>query len=279
MRGPDRIRSELEPIWCRGCGNYGILNAFCRALDSLEMDPDRVVVVSGIGCSGRFPWFVRTYGFHVVHGRVLPVATGIKLANPSLSVIGVSGDGDAFAIGGGHIIHAARRNVDIAYLVFDNFTYGQTRGQASPTSDEDRMPRHALPYGLIEEPLNPIALAIAYDVSFVARGFSGDVEFLSDLIAKAISHKGFAMIDIISPCYTFNNTWDMVKEKAERIGPEHDPTDRAEAFKLAIAEADRIYMGIFYVKEKPTLGERLMMARRMESPPPLEEMIGKLRVF
>lgn len=279
MKGPERMRSDLEPIWCHGCGNYGILRAFCKALDSLGLDPYEVVVVSGIGCSGRFPGFLKTYGFHVVHGRVLPVATGIKLANPSLTVVGVSGDGDAFAIGGNHIIHAARRNVDITYLVFDNSTYAQTRGQASPTSDEERFPRHALPYGLIEMPFNPIAVAIAYDVSFVARGFSGDPEFLSDLIAEAIKHKGFSLIDIISPCITFNNTWDMVRRRAERIGPEYDPTDRVKAFEFATARTDKIYMGIFYVNERPTLEKKLKMAvRRMEPPPSLKEMMKGFEV-
>src|SRR5438067_10647053 len=173
-------KSDVKITWCPGCGDFAVLNALYQALATLDLDPKDVVVVSGIGCSGRLPIFVNSYGFHGVHGRVLPTAMGIKIGNPKLTVIAVGGDGDGLAIGGGHFPHAARRNVDITYIMLDNNTYGLTKGQASPTTGKNSSVR-SLPYGAAEDNLNPIGLALAYKASFVARGLSGQLNQLIGL--------------------------------------------------------------------------------------------------
>ena len=209
-----------------------------------NLDPDNTVIVSGIGCSSRLPGFVETYGFHGVHGRALPIATGIKIANSKLNVIAVGGDGDGYSIGGGHFPHMARRNLDITYLIMNNNVYGLTKGQVSPTSmvplaslqkpiDPKRW--KTTPFGMTEESINPMALAIAWDVSFVGRGFSYKPNPLAELLAKAIQHKGFALIDVFSPCPTFNQdqTDDFYKEHTFDVSQDHDPTDRVKAFLLS----------------------------------------------
>ena len=210
---PLDYKSDLKPIWCAGCGDFGVLSALYKAMAMCNLDPDNTVIVSGIGCSSRLPGFVETYGFHGVHGRALPIATGIKIANSKLNVIAVGGDGDGYSIGGGHFPHMARRNLDITYLIMNNNVYGLTKGQVSPTSmvplaslqkpiDPKRW--KTTPFGMTEESINPMALAIAWDVSFVGRGFSYKPNPLAELLAKAIQHKGFALIDVFSPCPTFN---------------------------------------------------------------------------
>lgn len=248
-----QYKTKVEPVWCPGCGDFGVLNALCNALSAKEVDPKNLVFVSGIGCSGRLPPYVQSYGFHTVHGRVLPIATGIKVANPDLTVIAVGGDGDAFAIGGGHIPHMARRNPSILYLVMDNGTYGLTKGQASPTGPLG-MKTGASPYGTIEPPLNPIAMAIAYDISFVARAYSGKNKELEALVLRALSHRGFSFIDVISPCITYYNTYKQLPPQLAAVPEDHDPKDRAKAFELALRE-DKILLGIFYEKERPTYEE------------------------
>lgn len=261
---PKDYKSDLKPIWCAGCGDFGVLNALYKAMSSCNLDPEKTVVVSGIGCSSRLPGFVQTYGFHGVHGRALPFATGIKSARPDLNVIVVGGDGDGYSIGAGHFPHCARRNPDITYLIMNNQTYGLTKGQVSPTSviplasvgskiDPKRW--KTTPYGMMEDPINPIAQAIAWDVSFVARGFSYKPNQLADLLAQAIQHKGFALIDAFSPCPTFNNdqTDDFYKDHTYEIEPEHDPTNRAKAFEVAL-RADGFPLGVIYRRDdKPGL--------------------------
>ena len=183
-RKPNDFKSELKPIWCPGCGDFGVLASLYRSMADLDLDPSQTVIVSGIGCSSRLPHFASTYGIHTLHGRPLPVAMGVKLANPELTVIAVGGDGDGFAIGAGHFPHAARRNVDITYLVMDNEIYGLTKGQASPTSlYEQKAP--STPFGNPEDPLNPLALAISAGASFVARGASFNTKALTELITQA----------------------------------------------------------------------------------------------
>jgi 2-oxoglutarate ferredoxin oxidoreductase subunit beta len=247
---PQSYKTDEHPIWCPGCGDFGVLSSLYGSLSKLQIRPQDLVVVSGIGCSGRTPGFVRSYGFHVVHGRVLPVTLGVKLANPRLTVIGAGGDGDAFAIGGGHIPHAARRNLDITYLVMDNSTYGLTKGQYSPTSPTG-FKASSTPYGNIERPLNPLALLIAYGATFVARGYSGKPKELTELIIKAVAHKGFAFIDIISPCITFYNTYKVIPPKIAEVPADHDVTNRAKAFELALEE-EPIRLGTFYQVQQPT---------------------------
>ena len=250
---PNDYKSDLKPIWCPGCGDIGVLASLYRAFAQLELDPARTVIVSGIGCSSRLPGFVSTYGVHTLHGRPLPVAMGVKLANPELTVIAVGGDGDGFAIGAGHFPHAARRNVDILYLVMDNETYGLTKGQVSPTSlFEQKAP--STPYGNLEQPLNTLGFAVASGASFVARGASFNTKALTELIVQGIEHPGFAFIDALSPCVVFNNTQEEWKEQVTDVAPEHDVTDKVAAFDLALRGAFKL--GIIYRELRPTLIER-----------------------
>ncbi len=252
---PTQYKTKVDPVWCPGCGDFGVLNALCNALSAKEVDPKNLVFVSGIGCSGRLPPYVKAYGFHTVHGRVLPIATGVKVANPDLTVVAVGGDGDAFAIGGGHIPHMARRNPSIVYLVMDNGTYGLTKGQSSPTSPLG-MKTGASPYGTIEPPLNPIAMALAYDITFVARAYSGKNKELEAIIERALDHRGFAFIDVISPCITYYNTYKELPSQLALVPDDHDVKDRAKAFELAL-KTDKIYLGVFYETERPTFEERI----------------------
>jgi len=252
-RKPNDFKSELKPIWCPGCGDFGVLASLYRSMADLDLDPSQTVIVSGIGCSSRLPHFASTYGVHTLHGRPLPVAMGVKLANPELTVIAVGGDGDGFAIGAGHFPHAARRNVDITYLVMDNEIYGLTKGQASPTSlYEQKAP--STPFGNPEDPLNPLALAISAGASFVARGASFNTKALTELITQAIEHKGFSYIDAMSPCTTFNNTQESWKESVTEVAPDHDVTNRTQAFDLALRGG--FALGILYRQERLSQTER-----------------------
>lgn len=256
---PLEYRGRKRPIWCPGCGDYGVLSALYGALSRLDVDPKGLVIVSGIGCSGRLPDFVKAYGFHGAHGRALPVTQGIKVANPDLMVFAVGGDGDGLSIGGGHFPHIARRNIDVTYIIMDNAIYGMTKGQYSPTSPL-LFETGSSPYGALDEPINPIALAIAYDASFVARAYVGPkwVEQLIDLIIQAVRHRGFSFIQVLSPCVTFNalQTYQSLNEMVTEIGPDHDSSDRARAFELAL-NTNNIYLGVFYKAERPTFEDRV----------------------
>lgn len=266
-RNPLAYRSELKPVWCPGCGDYGVLASMYQALSRKKVPPEDVVIVAGIGCSGRLPGYVNAYGFHGVHGRTLPIATGVKLANPLLTVFAVGGDGDGLAIGGGHIPHAARRNVDITYLMMDNSIYAQTKGQSSPTTSRDSESA-SMPYGTVEDPLNPIAMAIAYGVSFVARGYAARSQQLVELISRGMDHKGFSFIHVISPCVTHLDTYRAMSAKVidlEEFAPGHDPADKLSAFSLA-QEEDRVPLGVFYQVEKAPFHERLAEIRRKAQP-------------
>ena len=247
---PLAYRSGHKPTWCPGCGDFGVLNALYRAMADLKIRPENFVIVSGIGCSSRLPEFVNAYGFHSVHGRSLPIATGIKLARPELEVMAVGGDGDGLAIGGNHFMHAARRNIDIAYVMMDNSVYGMTKGQPSPTSDMGVISK-ASPYGVLEQPINPASLAVAFGATFVARGFSGKPRDLEALIVGAVSHKGFAFVHVISPCVTFLNAYDRWQTNTVEV-ESHNPEDRAEAFRLT-SLTDKFRLGVFYQKEEETL--------------------------
>ena len=252
-RKPNDFKSELKPIWCPGCGDFGVLASLYRSMADMDLDPSKTVIVSGIGCSSRLPHFASTYGVHTLHGRPLPVAMGVKLANPELTVIAVGGDGDGFAIGAGHFPHAARRNIDVTYLVMDNEIYGLTKGQASPTSlFEQKAP--STPFGNPEDPLNPLALAIAAGASFVARGASFNTKALTELITQAVEHRGFSYIDAMSPCTTFNNTQESWKELVTEVAPDHDPADRVKAFDLALRGG--FSLGILYRQQRTTQTER-----------------------
>lgn len=237
-------KSGVRPIWCPGCGDYAVLNALMRAFAQLEIAPERIAVASGIGCSSRFPAFLQTYGFHGIHGRPLPLATGIKLGKPELTVVAVGGDGDGFSIGGGHLPHAARRNVDLTYIVMDNSIYGMTKGQPSPTTPPGTV-RKASPYGSLERPLNPLMMLLAYEASFVARAFSGEIQQMVEIIKSALQHPGFAFVQVLSPCVSFYDSYDHYRGIAEPLPEEHDRSDLMEAMRLARVGTPQ-YLGIFY---------------------------------
>lgn len=249
----------LKPAWCPGCGNFAILTALKKALVELSLEPHRVLIVSGIGQAGKLPHYTRGNVFNSLHGRPIPPAIGAKIANPELIVIAVSGDGDAYGEGGNHFIHAARRNHDITYLVHDNQIYALTKGQASPTSDQGFITK-TTPYGATL-PVNPMALAIVVGASFVSRGFAGDVEHLAGLMKAGITHKGFALIDILQPCVTFNqkNTYSWYRERVYRLGDEanYDPGDKVAALNKAQEWGERIPIGVIYQEELPTFEEGL----------------------
>ena len=273
---PQSYKTDEHPIWCPGCGDFGVLSSLYNALANLQINPKDLVVVSGIGCSGRTPGFIKSYGFHTVHGRVLPVSLGVKLANPSLQVISVGGDGDGFAIGGGHIPHAARRNPDLTYIVMDNATYGLTKGQYSPTSPAG-FQAGSTPYGNIEAPLNPLAMLIAYGATFVGQGYSGKPKELTDLLIKAIEHKGFAFLNVISPCITFYNTYKVIPPRLAEVPKDHDVTNQAKAFELAL-ETDHVMLGTFYQVRQPTFEEGIAEVTRKAqaaSPPRLDEIFAE----
>ena len=248
-------KSAVKPTWCPGCGDYGVLSSVYQALARMQLDPVYTVLVSGIGCSSRLPFFVRTYGFQTAHGRVLPVAMGVKVANPELTVIAVGGDGDGFSIGGGHLVHAVRRNPNITYIVMDNQIYGLTKGQTSPTSPRG-IKTKSTPYGSSDAPINPMAWALASGVSLAARAFSGDPKHTTEIIIAAIEHPGFAFVQVMSPCLTFNNTFDQWRPKIQRLPQDHNPADRLAAMHQAFRD-DAIPFGVFFREIRPTLDQQV----------------------
>lgn len=248
----DDFRGQ-KPAWCPGCGNFSILRAFNEAMVELNISPHEFVIVSGIGQAGKFPHYTKCHTFNGLHGRTLPVATGIKLANHKLKVFAVAGDGDCYGEGGNHLIHAIRRNIDVKLFVHDNQIYGLTKGQASPTSMKGMITK-TQPFGSLAEQFNPLALAIALNCSFVARGFAGDIEHLKNLIKQAVSHKGFSLIDILQPCVSFNkiNTFEWYKQRVYYLKNDYEPTDRLKAFDKALEWGDKIPLGVIYIAERPT---------------------------
>jgi len=246
------------PAWCPGCGNFAILKTFKDAMVELGIEPYQFTMVSGIGQAAKFPHYIRCNTFNGLHGRALPVATGIRLANHEMPVIVSTGDGDCYGEGGNHFIHGIRRNINVKLFVHDNQIYGLTKGQPSPTSMEGMVTKNQ-PFGVFSEQLNPMALAVALDCSFVARGFAGDIEQLKLLIKAAIQHKGFSLLDILQPCVTFNkiNTYEWYKQRVYHIEPEYDPEDRVEAFRRALEWGERIPTGIIYKNNRPVLEERI----------------------
>ncbi|MCQ1536953.1 2-oxoacid:ferredoxin oxidoreductase subunit beta [Methanosarcina sp. KYL-1] len=250
------------PTWCPGCGNFQILSSLKKALVELGIEPWEVLLVSGIGQSGKLPHYMKCHTFNGLHGRTLPVATAAKLANHSLHVIAVAGDGDCYGEGGNHFLHAIRRNPNITLLVHNNQIYGLTKGQASPTSARGTRSK-AQPFGAVSEPMNPLALAVSQDCSFVARGFSGDQEYLKELMKAAITHKGFALLDILQPCVSFNkiNTFKWYRDRVYRLEEDYDPSNRLKAFEKALEWGERIPNGIFYKNNRETLEELIPVIR------------------
>jgi 2-oxoglutarate ferredoxin oxidoreductase subunit beta len=251
--------SPVKPTWCPGCGDFGILNAVKRGLVQAGLAPHQVLVVSGIGCGSKLPDYATVNGFMTLHGRPLPIATGAKLANHGLKVITIHGDGDSMGLGMGHFIHTARRNLDIVDLLQNNQIYGLTKGQYSPTSDLGFVTKTS-PDGSFEMAANPVALALAAGATFLARGFAGDAKGLADLIAKALEHKGYSLVDILQPCVTFNrrNTYDWSRERVYNLEEsDYDPGDRVTAFQKALEWGDRIPLGVIYQAQLPTYEEQV----------------------
>lgn len=260
-------RGPIDIAWCPGCGNFGILGALKQALAELEIAPQQLVIASGIGQAGKVPHYLKCHFFNGLHGRALPPATGIKAANPLLTVIAEGGDGDMYGEGGNHLVHAIRRNPDITCLVHDNMVYGLTKGQASPTS-QCGFKTPVQVEGVSDMPLNPIAQAIALDASFVARAYIGDPDKTKEIIKKAISHRGFALVDIFQPCVSFNkvNTYDWFKANTYYLEESHDPSDRVAAFRRAI-ETEKLPLGIFYVNPDKLIFEDNLAAYAQNKEP------------
>ncbi|RMA68778.1 thiamine pyrophosphate-dependent enzyme [Petrotoga olearia] len=259
---------ELDIAWCPGCGNFGILNILKKALEEMEeITPNNFVLVSGIGQAAKIPHYFKNNAFNGLHGRALPVAFAIKATNPDLYVVAESGDGDMYGEGGNHFIHNMRRNVDITNIVHDNRVYGLTKGQASPTSPQG-MVTPVQVNGVILNPFNPIAVAIANGATFVARAFVGDMQNTKEIIKKAIRHKGYSLIDLFQPCVTFNkiNTYAWFNEHTYKLGEDYDPSDKMQALQTAFQE-DKIPLGIIYEeKGKPTFEEQLTIYKQNKDP-------------
>jgi len=251
---------RAAPTWCPGCGLYGIFDALKRAAAALDLEPENVVTVTGIGCHGRINNYFLGYGFHGLHGRTMPLATGIKVANPGLRVVAVSGDGDAYSIGLGHFIQTLRKNIGITYIVSDNRIYGLTQGQVSPTSDFGSVTL-STPFGSKDFPIDGPALAFAAGGTFIARGFSGEVAGLASLIERGLRHKGFSLINVLSPCVTHNklNTYDWFRKHIVRVGddPAYDHRDKQKAW-AALSQPEKIAIGLIYEEDKPCFEELML---------------------
>jgi len=261
----ETYESVVEPDWCPGCGDFGVLRGLEIAAGKLGIAPKDLVVVSGIGCSSNLPGFFHSYGVHSLHGRAVAVASGIKLANHDLKVVITGGDGDGYGIGLGHFVHAMRRNLDLTYIVMNNQIYGLTTGQASPTTMKEVRTK-STPAGNFELPINPISLALVAGATFVSRGFSGENKHLADLFADAIAHKGFSLVDVLSPCVTYNkiNTYDYFRKRVYKLDDKsgHDSGKIEQAMERAFEWGDKIPIGVFYRQEQPTYEDHEKAFRR-----------------
>lgn len=266
--------TPIAPTWCPGCGNYAIWGVLKQAFLKLKIAPYEVVLIYGIGCSGNMADFIKSYGFHALHGRGLPVAAGIKLANHKLHVVAVLGDGDCYGEGMGHLIAASRANFDLTCLVHNNMVYGLTTGQASPTSGKGYKSK-STPEGVIEEAVNPMALAISAGATFVSRGFAGDAPHLTNLVAAAIRHKGFSLVDILQPCVTFNkvNTFAWYQERVYKLRA--STPDKIKALEKSFEWGEKIPIGVFYRERRPAYRERLPQIART---PLIKQPLGRVNL-
>lgn len=282
MIKPKDFKSDLKPIWCPGCGDFGVVKAIYEAFAACELKAHEIAFLSGIGCSSRIPGYTTAYGFNSVHGRSLPMAVGVKLANPELTVLAAGGDGDGFSIGGGHVSHAVRRNPDMTYIVMDNHIYGLTKGQASPTTEPGTV-SVTTPYGIVEEPINPVLLVLAYGAGFVAQGSTSDLKQLAKLIEAGIRYPGFAFINVESPCVTYGRDEDQVKAlRAKQIDLEekgHDPSDKIAAYGIAEQYGKELYTGVIYRHDPGTeyseLHGNLIAAAQKQKTYPAEEIFAR----
>ena len=260
ITSPDQYNTKHNCTWCPGCGNLAIWYMLKQALFELQIEPHETVIVYGVGCAGNGSNFIRTYGFHGLHGRALPVAQGVKLANNKLKVIVMGGDGDGLGIGVGHFVHATRRNIDLTYILHDNQIYGLTTGQTSPRSDKGMVTK-TTPNGNIEDPVNPITLALSSNCSYIARSFSGHPHHLKSTLKQALTHKGFSFVDVLQPCVSFNkkNTYAWYNERIYdlNLNLKYDSTDRDKAWEQGNTWGEKIPIGTFYNKEAPTYEDQL----------------------
>ncbi|MBI3329261.1 MAG: 2-oxoacid ferredoxin oxidoreductase [Nitrospinae bacterium] len=264
-------KGPVDPDWCPGCGDFGVLRGLQRAAGKLGIQPKDLMVISGIGCSSNLPGYIHAYGFHGLHGRAVALASGMKLGNPELHVVVTGGDGDGYGIGIGHFIHAMRRNMDLTYIVMNNMTYGLTTGQASPTTPKTTATK-STPEGNIETPVNPLALALVSGATFIARAFSGEINHLTDVFAQALQHKGFALVDVFSPCVTYLNMYQFFKQKVYTLeGTEYDPTDWQKALPKAYEWGEKIPLGVFYRTEAPTYDQQ---DSAFKHGPPVKQKLG-----
>jgi len=254
-------RSGLEPVWCTGCGDYGVLKGLTQALSDLAIAPERLAVISGIGCSSRLPGYTRSYAFNSIHGRALPIASGLKLSRPEITTIVVGGDGDGFSIGLGHIPHAVRRNVDMTYAVLDNGIYGLTKGQASPTTDPEFKRDRGLA-GVEERPLNPVLLVLASGCGMVARTHAGNMPHLREMFREAIRYPGFSFVHVLAGCVTYQTPAyaETIYQRCDLLPPGYDPTNLAAA--MEVSRQERFALGVLYRREP---GAELAVAPGMEA--------------
>ncbi|ABK44258.1 pyruvate ferredoxin/flavodoxin oxidoreductase, beta subunit [Magnetococcus marinus MC-1] len=259
---PKDYKSEVPTTWCPGCGHFGILNGVYRAMAELGIDSTKFAAISGIGCSSRMPYFVDSYKMHTLHGRAGAVATGTQVARPDLCVVVAGGDGDGFSIGGGHMPHMARKNVNMTYVLMDNGIYGLTKGQYSPTSRPE-MTAYTTPYGGPENPMNPLLYMLTYGATYVAQAFAGKPKDCAELIKGAMEHEGFAYVNIFSQCPTFNkiDTVDFYRDLVEPIPEDHDTSDLGAAMELARRPGGKAPTGLLYKTSAPTLDQNLAKIR------------------
>lgn len=276
---PGDYKSGRKPVWCPGCGDYGVLASIFSSLAAIQLEPDRLVVVSGIGCSSRMPGFIRAYGFHGAHGRALPVAVGVKVAHPDLDVLVVGGDGDGLSIGGGHISHVARRNLNLTYIIMDNEIYGLTKGQTSPTSRPGTVSK-ASPYGSVETPIRPVNLLLTYGATYVARGYSSQPKDLTQMIERGIRHNGFSFIHVLSPCVTFNKPigYDFFDKLVAPLPSDHKTDDLYGAMRLA-GDPEKLFLGVYYDVDRPSYTDAVYEGGRRPIPEPPIDTERILRRF
>ena len=271
---------DFETSWCPGCGNFAILKAVKQALVASGLAPHQVIFVSGIGQAAKAPHYLRSNFFNGLHGRALPVATGVKLANPALKVIVESGDGCMYGEGGNHFLAAIRRNINLTVLVHNNQVYGLTKGQASPTSQEGFVSK-VQPHGAQSSAFNPVAVAVAMRASFVARAFSGQPDHLVDVLRRALAHPGFALVDILQPCLSFNkiNTFKWYNDRCVRLPLEHDPGDWRKAMETADIWGGQIPIGVLYEETRPTYEDRLASSAKSIAQPSANKCRDALRTI
>lgn len=278
---PKDYKSNLKPVWCPGCGNFAVLNALTQAFAELQIPRHEIAVITGIGCSSRLPGYLATYGFNALHGRAVPIAIGTKLARPATTVIAAGGDGDGFSIGGGHLPHAVRRNVDITYIIMDNRIYGLTKGQMSPTTLLDTY-TSTTSYGAYDPPVNMLGYVLAYGCGFIARGFSGNIKELTTLFVKGIQYKGFSFIQVLSPCITYYGQEEYARIKAvlKDLPEGYDPSDKQSAWVITENTSD-LYCGIVYqnnnlvpYEDRIEANRRIAISKGVQ---PVDEIINNFR--